>query len=72
MFNLPVRGLVTEVAIEPNSPVKKGDVLFQIDPTPYEISVKSYEAQILKLQAQLISAEANSRNFGEQLKSTTG
>jgi len=71
-INPPVRGLVTEVPIEPNSPVKKGDVLFQIDPTPYEISVKNYEAQILKLQAQLISAEANSRNFGEQLKSATG
>src|SRR5690606_11876588 len=30
------------------------------------------ESQILKLQAQLVTAEANSRNFGQQLKSATG
>ncbi len=71
-INPPVRGLVTEVPIEPNSPIKKGDVLFQIDPTPYEISVKSFEAQIDQLQAQLVTARANSQNFEEQLKSATG
>jgi multidrug resistance efflux pump len=71
-INPPVRGLVTEVPIEPNSPIKKGDILFQIDPTPYEISVRNYAAQIDKLQAQLVTAEANSRNYGEQLKSATG
>ena len=30
-----VRGRVTEVPVENNRPVKKGDVLFRIDPTPY-------------------------------------
>src|SRR3954464_7972801 len=30
-----VRGQVSEVPAEGNSPVKKGDVLFKIDPTPY-------------------------------------
>ncbi len=30
-----VRGRVIEVPIEPNRLVKKGDVLFRIDPTPY-------------------------------------
>src|SRR3954447_2569764 len=34
-INPPVRRLVTEVPIEPNRPIKKGDVLFKIDPTPY-------------------------------------
>jgi len=71
-INPPVRGLVTEVPIEPNRPIKKGDVLFRIDPTPYEIAVRNIEAQIVQLQAQLLTAEANSRNYGEQLKSTTG
>ena len=33
--NTRVNGLVTEVAIEPNRPIKKGDVMFKIDPTPY-------------------------------------
>jgi len=71
-INPPVRGLVVEVPIEPNRPIKKGDVLFRIDPTPYEIAVQNFAAQILQLQAQLVTAEANSRNYGEQLKSATG
>ncbi len=31
-----VSGRVIEVPVEPNRPVKKGDVLFKIDPTPFE------------------------------------
>ena len=71
-INPPVRGLVTEVPIEPNRPIKKGDVLFKVDPTPYEITVKNYEAQIAQLKVQLVTAEANSRNLHESLKSATG
>src|SRR5436190_15226066 len=71
-INPPVRGLVTEVPIEPNRPIKKGDVLFKIDPTPYEISVKNYEAQITRLEVQLLTAEASSRNLQESLKAATG
>ena len=40
-----VRGRVIEVGVENNRPVKKGDMLFRIDPTPYEIEVRSLEAQ---------------------------
>jgi len=71
-INPPVRGLVTEVPIEPNKPIKKGDVLFRIDPAPFEISVRNFEAQITQLQAQLITAQANSANYGEQLKGAIG
>jgi len=71
-INPPVRGLVVEVPIEPNQPLKKGDVMFRIDPAPYEIAVRNAQAQIVQLQAQLVTAEASSRNLGEQLKSTTG
>jgi len=71
-INPPVRGLVTEVPIEPNRPIKKGDVLFKVDPTPYEITVKNCEAQIAQLKVQLVTAEANSRNLQESLKSATG
>src|SRR6478735_1789333 len=71
-INPPVRGLVTEVPIEPNRPIKKGDVLFKIDPTPYEITVKNFEAQIAQLRVQLITAEASSRSLQEQLKGATG
>ena len=71
-INPPVRGLVTEVPIEPNRPIKKGDVLFKVDSTPYEISVKNYEAQIAQLKVQLVTAEATSRNLQEELKGATG
>jgi multidrug resistance efflux pump len=71
-INPPVRGLVTEVPIEPNRPIKKGDVLFKVDPTPFEIAVKNYEAQIAQLKVQLLTAQASSRNLEEQLKGATG
>ena len=41
-----VRGRVIEVPIQGNSPVKKGDVLFRIDPTPFELRVRTLEAQV--------------------------
>src|SRR5678810_1224378 len=36
-----VRGRVTEVPVDNNRPVKKGDVLFRIDTTPYQNEVHS-------------------------------
>jgi RND family efflux transporter MFP subunit len=41
-----VAGEVIDVPVEPNRPVKAGDVLFRIDPTPYEAQVKALEAQL--------------------------
>jgi multidrug resistance efflux pump len=71
-INPPVRGLVTAVPIEPNRPIKKGDVLFKVDPTPFEIAVKNYEAQLKQLRVTLVTAQATSRSLGEQLKGATG
>ena len=55
-----VRGRVIEVPVEPNRLVKKGDVLFKIDPTPYELTVRS-------LEAQLANTKASARELTEQL-----
>lgn len=41
-----VRGRVIEVPVEPNKPLKQGDILFMIDPIPYEAEVEKLEAQI--------------------------
>jgi multidrug resistance efflux pump len=71
-INPPVRGLVTEVPIEPNRPIKKGDVLFKVDPVPFEIAIKDFEAQLAQLRVQLLTAAASSRNLQEQLKGATG
>jgi len=57
-----VRGRVIEVPIEEgNRPVKKGDVLFRIDPTPYQL-------QVNVLEAQLANAVAQQKQLGESLK----
>jgi multidrug resistance efflux pump len=55
-----VRGRVIEVPVEPNSLVRKGAVLFRIDPTPYELQVRV-------LEAQLANTEGNVRTLNEQL-----
>ena len=41
-----VAGEVTEVPVLPNTPLKAGDILFRIDPVPYEAQVKAIEAQL--------------------------
>ena len=61
-----VRGRVIEVPVEEgNRLVKKGDVLFRVDPTPYQLTVNS-------LKAQLVGAEGSNEQLREQLKSATG
>ncbi|MBX9841223.1 MAG: efflux RND transporter periplasmic adaptor subunit [Xanthobacteraceae bacterium] len=44
-----VAGEVLDVPVEPNTPLKAGDVLFRIDPAPYESQANALAAQ-LKLQ----------------------
>ncbi|MDL9997474.1 HlyD family secretion protein [Variovorax sp. J22P240] len=59
-----VRGRVIEVPIEPNKLIKRGDVLFKIDPTPYQLQVKA-------LEAQLANAEGGTRKMREELTAAT-
>ena len=48
-----VRGRVIEVPVENNRPVKTGDVLFRIDPTPYQNEVHSLEARLASEEARV-------------------
>jgi len=41
-----VAGEVVDVPVVANTPLKAGDVLFKIDPTPYDAQVKAIEAQL--------------------------
>jgi RND family efflux transporter MFP subunit len=41
-----VAGEVVDVPVAPNAPLNVGDVLFRIDPVPYEAKVKAIEAQL--------------------------
>lgn len=63
-----VTGQVTEVPIEPNRPIKKGDVLFKIDPEPFALAVKAAEATLLQNKVKLVTAEATQRGLEDQLK----
>ena len=46
-----MRGRVIEVPVEEgNRLVKKGEVLFRIDPTPYQLDVNTLEAQLVSMQ----------------------
>jgi multidrug resistance efflux pump len=81
-----VRGRVIEVPVENNRPVKKGDVLFRIDPTPYQNEVNSLEAKLVseearvgaereklsEAQARLADAQQTEPQLKEQLTQATG
>ena len=57
-----VRGRVIEVPVEEgNRPVQKGDVLFRIDPTPYQLEVNALEAQIANAAAQQREIEVSAK-----------
>jgi multidrug resistance efflux pump len=60
-----VRGRVIEVPVEPNRLVKKGEVLFRIDPTPYQLAVRT-------LEAQLANTVASGKELDEQLAGAKG
>ena len=74
-----VRGRVIEVPVEPNRLVKKGELLFRIDPTPYvndanvaKAKLAADEAKFAAAGAALVDASAGARQLQEQLKSASG
>lgn len=48
-----VSGEVIEVPVQPNTPLHAGDVLFQIDPRPFQAQVTALEAQLAFAQTRL-------------------
>jgi multidrug resistance efflux pump len=69
-----VRGTVIEVPIQPNTPVKQGDVLFKIDPTQYQTEVDRLRALLASkntkfagLSEQLAAAEAATKSARSNL-----
>lgn len=53
-----VTGNVTERPFEPGGHVKKGQVLFRIDPRPFEVALQTAKSQASQAQAQLTFAQA--------------
>jgi multidrug resistance efflux pump len=71
-----VKGRVLEVPVEPNRLVKKGELLFRIDPTQYvndlnvaKAKLAADEAKLAQSSANVVDASAGARQLQEQLKS---
>lgn len=69
-----VRGVVIDVPVTPNQPLKKGDVLFRIDPAPYQYEVDRLEAMlanartgVAQLEERLRAAEAATKQARAEL-----
>src|ERR1700733_14155008 len=64
-----VSGQVARVLVEDNNRVKKGDVLVEIDPEPYQVQVAIKQAAVEAAQADLGAAEASVRGLVAQTRS---
>jgi RND family efflux transporter MFP subunit len=53
-----VSGFVQEVDYQDGAPVKKGDLLFTIEPQPYDLKLQQAQAQVSGSQAKLKDAQA--------------
>jgi len=56
-----VKGQVIAVDAKANQPMKQGDLLLEIDPTPYQYSVDHLAAQLTKSKAEVAHAQASAQ-----------
>jgi len=63
-----IGGELTQVYFKEGDSVKKGDLLFQIDPRPYQEAIKQAEANLARDAALLTQAEANRAHDAAQEK----
>jgi membrane fusion protein, multidrug efflux system len=64
-----VTGQVARVLVDDNYRVKKGDVLVELDPEPYQVQVAIKQAAVDTAQANLVLAQANVRGLVSQARS---
>lgn len=67
-----VAGQVIEVPIEGTQPVNEDDVLFKIDPTPYQFKVDQLNASIEQAEAQKTLAEIEVKRASGLVKASAG
>jgi membrane fusion protein (multidrug efflux system) len=68
-INGQVAGQVVEIAVEDNQRVRKGQLLFRIDPEPYQIAVDQAEARLGSAHLQIDSLKATYRQQLAELQS---
>ncbi|CAN7716807.1 HlyD family secretion protein [Rhizobium sp. LjRoot98] len=54
-----VGGLVVEVPVQANTPLKKGDILFRIDPRPYQYAVDQKKAALAEAKQAVLQLKAS-------------
>jgi membrane fusion protein (multidrug efflux system) len=64
-----VSGQVARVLVDNNNRVKKGDILVELDPEPYQVQVAIKKAALDAAQANLVVADANVRGVIGQTRS---
>lgn len=63
-----VQGKVIEVAVTDSQHVQAGDVLFKINPTPYENTVKQKQAQLEAAKQRVIELDLDMESFEQSYK----
>jgi membrane fusion protein (multidrug efflux system) len=63
-----VAGPVMQVLVRENQRVKRGDLLFRIDPRPYRIALEQAEAQIAAAQVSVSKLQAESAGTGADIQ----
>jgi membrane fusion protein, multidrug efflux system len=66
-----VTGPILEVMVHENERVKRGDLLFRIDPKPYRIALEQAEAQIAAAQVSVTKLQAESAGTGADIQGAT-
>jgi membrane fusion protein (multidrug efflux system) len=66
-----VIGPIFEVMVRENQRVKRGDLLFRIDPRPYRIALQQAEAQIAAAQVSVGKLEAEVAGTGADIQGAT-
>ncbi len=67
-----VAGEVIDVPVAANTPLKDGDVLFRIDPTPFEYKAKELKAQLVEAEHRAKQLQANVDAAAADVKAITG
>lgn len=64
-----VTGIVKEINFEQGSEVKEGQLLFTIDPAPYEADLNRARAELQRAEADAVSARLQAERYAKLIKS---